>query len=103
MSESNPHTIAIPQLPSLTMTAVPSYGTSPLVVGFFANGVDPEGEGFVSYVWTFGDGQVSMDPPLMFFHTYKTPGTYIATVAATTADGRIAITYTGVTVRPPAN
>lgn len=92
--------INLPQLPTITMTAVPSYGPGPLTVGFFANGVDPEGQGFVSYLWTFGDGQVSTAPPMMFFHTYTKPGTYIATVTATTADGRTATSYVGITVRP---
>lgn len=92
--------VDLPQPPSITMTAVPGYGPAPLTVGFFVNTVDPEGKGFVSYVWNFGDGQVSMDPPLTFFHTYNTPGTYVATVNATTPDGRTAIAYVGVTVRP---
>jgi len=92
--------VDIPQPPLITMTAVPGYGPAPLSVGFFVNTVDPEGKGFVSYVWNFGDGQVSMDPPLTFFHTYAVAGSYVATVNATTADGRTAIAYVGVTVRP---
>jgi len=91
--------VDLPSPPLITMTAVPGYGPAPLSVGFFVNTVDPEGKGFVSYVWNFGDGRVSMDPPLTFFHTYKTPGTYVATVNATTADGRTATAYVGVTVR----
>jgi PKD repeat protein len=92
--------VNLPQPPLITMTAVPGYGPAPLTVGFFVNTVDPEGKGFVSYVWNFGDGQVSMDPPLTFFHTYAKTGTYVATVNATTSDGRTAISYVGVTVRP---
>ena len=92
--------VDIPQPPLITMTAVPGYGPAPLSVGFFVNTVDPEGKGFVSYVWNFGDGQVSMNPPLTFFHTYAVAGSYVATVNATTAVGRIAIAYVGVTVRP---
>jgi hypothetical protein len=92
--------IDIPQPPLITMTAVPGYGAAPLSVGFYVNSVDPESKGFVSYVWNFGDGQVSMDPPLTFFHTYAVAGTYVATVSATTADGRTAVAYVGVTVRP---
>ena len=65
--------VDLPQPPLITMTAVPGYGPAPLTVGFFVNTVDPEGKGFVSYVWNFGDGQVSMDPPLTFFHTYNSP------------------------------
>jgi len=99
-SMMNGRGVNLPQPPLITMTAVPGYGPAPLTVGFFVNTVDPEGKGFVSYVWNFGDGQVSMDPPLTFFHTYNTPGTYVATVNATTPDGRTAIAYVGVTVRP---
>jgi hypothetical protein len=100
MEGNGPDHVDIPQLPSITMTAVPGYGVAPLVVGFFVNTVDPAGQGFVSYVWNFGDGQVSMDPPLTFFHTYTTAGNYVAMVNATTADGRTAIAYVAVTVRP---
>ena len=96
----NGHGVELPQPPLITMTAVPGYGPAPLTVGFFVNTVDPEGKGFVSYVWNFGDGQVSMAPPLTFFHTYATTGTYVATVNATTSDGRTAIAYVGITVRP---
>jgi hypothetical protein len=92
--------VEIQQMPSITMTAVPGYGSAPLTVGFFVNTVDPEGKGFVSYLWNFGDGQVSMDPPLTFFHTYSVAGTYVATVNATTPDGRTATAYVGITVRP---
>ena len=92
--------VDLPQPPLITMTAVPGYGPAPLTVGFFVNTVDPEGKSFVSYLWNFGDGQVSMDPPLTFFHTYTNTGTYVATVNATTSDGRTAIAYVGVTVRP---
>jgi PKD repeat protein len=92
--------IDLPQPPSITMTAVPGYGPAPLTVGFFVNTVDPEGKGFVSYLWNFGDGQVSIDPPLTFFHTYHAAGTYVATVNGSTADGRTAVAYVAVTVRP---
>ena len=99
MEGHGPDHVNIRELPSVTMTAVPGYGVAPLVVGFFVSTVDPEGKGFVSYVWNFGDGQVSMDPPLTFFHTYATAGNYIATVNATTSDGRTATAYVPVTVR----
>lgn len=92
--------IKLPELPSIVITAVPSYGSVPLTVGFFANGVDPAGKGFVSYLWMFGDGGVSMAPPLMFFHTFRKPGTYVTTVTATTADGRFATAFAAITVRP---
>jgi hypothetical protein len=92
--------VDMPQPPSITMNAVPGYGNAPLSVGFFVNTVDPEGRTFVSYVWNFGDGQVSIDPPRTFFHTYKIPGIYVATVNATTSDGRTATAYVGITVRP---
>ena len=88
-------------LPTLSVTAVPGYGNAPLTVGFFATAIDPLNKPFVSYLWNFGDGQVSMAPPLMFYHTYVTPGTYILTVTATTSDGRVATGFGGIVVRPP--
>jgi len=97
---NGPDHVDMPQPPAITMNAVPGYGNAPLSVGFFVNTVDPEGRTFVSYVWNFGDGQVSIDPPLTFFHTYKIPGIYVATVNATTSDGRTATAYVGITVRP---
>jgi PKD repeat protein len=100
MHGNGPDHVDMPQPPSVTMNAVPGYGSAPLSVGFFVNTVDPEGRTFVSYVWNFGDGQVSIDPPLTFFHTYKIPGIYVATVNATTSDGRTATAYVGITVRP---
>lgn len=100
MNRNGSNRIDLPQPPLITMTAVPGYGPAPLSVGFFVNTVDPEGKSFVSYVWNFGDGQVSMAPPLTFFHTYTAAGSYVATVNATTADGRTAVGYVGITVRP---
>jgi PKD repeat protein len=99
-SVMNGRGVELPQPPLIRMTAVPGYGPAPLTVGFFVNTVDPEGKAFVSYLWNFGDGQVSMDPPLTFFHTYANSGTYVATVNATTSDGRTATSYVGISVRP---
>jgi PKD repeat protein len=100
MDRNGPDHVDMSPPPSITMNAVPGYGNAPLSVGFFVNTVDPEGRTFVSYVWNFGDGQVSIDPPLTFFHTYQIPGNYVATVNATTSDGRTATAYVGITVRP---
>ncbi len=83
--------------PTIHLTALPSYGNAPLTVGFFVDANDPADVGFVSYQWNFGDGHVSTLPPLMTYETYATPGTYIVTITATTADGRSASALTGVT------
>ena len=41
-----------------------------------------------------------MDPPLTFSPPLRATGGPVATVNATTSDGRTAISYVGVTVRP---
>src|SRR5581483_6440504 len=79
--------IDFPHLPRMMVQAVPSYGTAPLTVGFMVSNANPLSSPFVSYRWTFGDGQFSTLPPTLFFHTYTKPGSYVIEVTGTTADG----------------
>ncbi len=84
-----------------SMMVSPPYGIAPLQVGFFVLADDPEGIGFLTYSWNFGDGTVSALPPeLYIFHTYKKPGTYVCTLTAMTVDGREKTFIQGVIVRP---
>src|SRR5262249_37433454 len=46
-----------------SMMVSPPYGNAPLRVGFFVLANDPEGFGFLTYSWNFGDGNVSSLPP----------------------------------------
>jgi PKD repeat protein len=83
------------------MMVSPPYGAAPLRVGFFVRATDPEGLGFLTYSWNFGDGTVSSLPPeLYIFHTYQKPGTYVCQLTATTVDGRKAALFQGVIVQP---
>ncbi len=85
-----------------SMLVAPPYGIAPLQVGFFVLADDPEGIGFLTYSWSFGDGTVSSLPPeLYIFHTYKVPGNYVCTLVAKTVDGRQKTFIQGVIVRPP--
>lgn len=85
-----------------SMMAAPPYGLAPMRVGFFVLADDPEGLGFLTYSWNFGDGTVSALPPeLYIFHTYFKPGTYACTLTVTTVDGRSQTFRQGVVVKPP--
>lgn len=90
----------IPEPLLITLQAAPGYGPAPLLVGFLLNAIDPSGGEIVAYNWNFGDGHTSTEPPIMAYNTYSKPGTYVATVTITTADGRSATGFTGVIVKP---
>lgn len=100
MAAASPPATGLRVAPSLSITAMPSYGVAPLTVGFFVSAADPEQLGFVSYHWNFGDGQVAVSPPLMTYNVYKKPGNYLVTLTALTADGRSITAFVGITVRP---
>jgi PKD domain len=86
-----------------SMAVAPPYGVAPLKVGFFVLANDPEGVGFLTYSWNFGDGTVSSLPPeLYIFHTYNSAGTYVCTLTIKTVDGRSRTFVQGVDVRAPA-
>jgi PKD repeat protein len=91
----------LPSIPQIQLSPVPGYGPAPLTVGFFVTTTDPDTV-LQTYRWNFGDGQVSTLPPIALFHTYTTPGSYVVTVTASTADGHQASTFAGVIVTPPA-
>ncbi len=90
--------IQFPNIPRLTLQVVPGYGAAPLEVGFFVNNANPDSAPFVSYRFSFGDGQISTMPPTVLYHTYTNPGTYTVTVTAETSDGQAASAIAGVTV-----
>jgi len=85
-----------------SMMVAPPYGLAPLRVGFFVLADDPEGVGFLTYSWNFGDGTVSALPPeLYIFHTYQNPGSYLCSLVVKTVDGREKIFMQGVVVKAP--
>ncbi len=85
-----------------SMIVTPPYGSAPLSVGFFVLAHDPEGLGFLTYSWNFGDGTVSSLPPELYIaHTYQKPGNYVCELTTTTVDGRKNSFFQGVIVQPP--
>jgi hypothetical protein len=91
----------IPQPVYGSMVVSPPYGNAPLRAGFFVLANDPEGLGFLTYSWNFGDGTVSSLPPEMYiFHTYQKPGSYVCELTTTTIDGRKSSFFQGVIVGP---
>ncbi len=94
-----PWQIAIqPDQPPAASFAV---GGAPLVGSPLAfNGstsTDPDGS-TVRYDWSFGDGQSALDAGPLVSHAYKAPGTYLATLKVTDAEGcSIGFVFTGQT------
>ncbi len=100
---ATPTPMMLPAIPSIQLQTVPAYGPAPLTVGFFVSSTDPAAAPLTSYIWNFGDGQVSMLPPTALFHTYTNPGSYVVNVTATDTDGHQATTFAGVIVTQPAH
>jgi PKD domain len=109
MASPSPSTSEVPPVQNLhipqpvhgSMIVTPPFGSAPLRVGFFVLATDPEGLGFLTYSWNFGDGTVSSLPPeLYIFHTYQNPGSYVCELTTTTVDGRKNSFFQGVIVGP---
>lgn len=99
---ATPTPMVMPMIPQIRLQTVPAYGPAPLVVGFFVSSVNPEAAPMASYIWNFGDGQVSMLPPTALFHTYANPGSYVVNVTVTDTAGHQASSFAGVIVTQPA-
>jgi PKD repeat protein len=97
----SPTPMVMPVIPQIQLQTVPGYGPAPLTVGFFVSSINPDAAPIASYIWSFGDGQISMLPPTALFHTYSIPGSYIVNVTATDANGHQASSFAGVTVTQP--
>ncbi|HUY37213.1 MAG TPA: PKD domain-containing protein [Candidatus Binataceae bacterium] len=95
--------IQFPNIPRITLQVLPGYGPAPLIVGFLVMSANPESAPLVSYRFSFGDGQISTEPPTVLYHSFANPGTYTVTVTATTADGQNATAIAGVTVTQAAD
>ena len=97
----SPIPMMMPTIPQIRLQTVPAYGPAPLTVGFFVSSVNPDAAPLASYIWNFGDGQVSMLPPTALFHTYKNPGSYVVNVTVTDSAGHQASSFAGVIVTQP--
>ena len=90
--------------PTVFAAADPTSGRAPLTVKFEADAFDADGpESEITYLWDFGDeGAAQFGANAS--HTYRTPGTYTATVTATDADGAFDTEEMTIVVDgPPAN
>lgn len=70
--------------PTVTATADRTSGKAPLRVSFSATGSDADGDA-LTYRWDFGDGTTGTGQSPR--HTYRTNGTYTATVTVTDTTG----------------
>jgi PKD repeat protein len=93
--------MVMPVIPQIQLQTVPAYGPAPLIVGFFVSSINPDAAPITSYIWNFGDGQVSMLPPTALFHTYAKAGSYIVNVTVTDTNGHQASSFAGVIVTQP--
>jgi cytochrome c len=99
---ATPTPMMMPTIPQIRLQTVPAYGPAPLIVGFFVSSINPDAAPLASYIWNFGDGQVSMLPPTALFHTYTNPGSYVVNVTVTDTQGHQASSFAGVIVTQPA-
>jgi MYXO-CTERM domain-containing protein len=86
---------SLPPPPTVSASANPTTGTSPLTVAFSAsvsNGLAPFG-----YAWSFGDGATDTSGPSVY-HGYSAAGTYNAQIVVTDSRGRTASGTATVTV-----
>jgi len=98
---ATPTSMVMPTIPQIQLQTLPGYGPAPLTVGFFVTSINPEAAPIASYIWNFGDGQVSMLPPTALFHTYTNPGSYIVNVTVSDSGGHQASSFAGVIVAQP--
>ena len=98
---ATPTPMVMPVIPQIQLQTVPAYGPAPLTVGFFVSSINPDAAPITSYIWNFGDGQVSMLPPTALFHTYANPGSYIVNVTVTDSGGHQASSFAAVIVAQP--
>lgn len=83
--------------PQVSVSAEPLQGQAPLPVTFTANASSAGGN--TTYLWDFGDGTISGENPAR--HTYRTPGTYTASVTVSDRQGGTTREEVAVTVRAP--
>jgi PKD repeat protein len=98
---ATPTPMVMPMIPQIQLQTVPAYGPAPLTVGFFVSSINPDAAPIASYIWNFGDGQVSMLPPTALFHTFSNPGSYVVNLTVSDTDGHQASAFAGVIVTQP--
>lgn len=90
------------QAPIAIISATPTSGEAPLLVGFDGSGsFDPNTNGTLTkYQWDFGDGS-ALALGVTQSHSYKTNGTFIATLKVTNNFGKVGVDLLPLTVGKP--
>ncbi|MBB6470853.1 ThuA domain-containing protein [Sphaerisporangium rubeum] len=89
------------QRPTVTATATPVAGVSPLKVDFKSTATDPEGDTPLTYKWNFGVNGAPQPTTADASYTYEAPGTYTATVTVTDSKGAAGTAQVSVKVDAP--
>ena len=89
-----------PDAPTVQAFADPASGDAPLRVQLSATGLDPQG-GALRYRWEFSEGGSTFRQSPV--RTYRTPGTYTATVTVTDPQGKTASETVEIVVSERAN
>ena len=89
-----------PDAPIVQAFADPASGEAPLEVQLSASGLDPQG-GELTYRWEFSEGGSTFQQSPV--RTYRTPGTYTATVTVTDPQGKTASETVEIVVSERAN
>lgn len=84
------------EVPRASISTIPSAGSAPLTVQLFGGGTPLPGDPFVVFNWDFGDGTGASGA--FVTHTYTTPGYYLATLAAISSEGKVAVASSPVSV-----
>ena len=90
------------QAPIAIISATPTSGEAPLLVGFDGSGsFDPNTNGVLTkYQWDFGDGS-ALALGVTQSHSYKANGTFIATLKVTNNFGKVGVDLLPLTVGKP--
>jgi glucose/arabinose dehydrogenase len=83
---------------TVTATATPRYGHSPLAVSFSSAGSQDPGGGALSYLWDFGDGATSTGANPTHTYVSGSAHTFVAMLTVTNGDGLANSTTVDVTV-----
>ena len=86
--------------PAAIISATPTFGDTPLLVDFSAEGsTDPGGDTNLTYTWDFGDGSPEATG-LTTTHTFQSNGSYTVTLTVTNSSGISGQASTVITVGP---
>ncbi|MDT7727047.1 MAG: cytochrome c [Actinomycetota bacterium] len=89
------------QRPTVALTATPTTGEAPLAVNFHSVATDPEGDNPLTYQWNFGVPGAPQPSTPDASYTYRTAGSYDASVTVTDSRGAARTEHVPITVDSP--